>query len=500
MNGAGGRGFLLRRALAAVVTIGLAGISVLSLRARPEPVVNANHAPSDPDENQSSTNAGLASRSDGTGGIASAVHGAHGSGSAAFIGSGSCNSGGCHGSMKPEPSGRILGNEYRTWADTDPHAGAGVVLLAKRSKVMLDYLAALPHRDPKADRKACVTCHAPGAEPANFESLTRPAGLADGVRCEDCHGSAARWLEPHKSGPLGPARKAELGMTDTDSFVGRAKACAGCHVGSPGAEVDHDLIAGGHPRLNAELLSQLDRYPAHWDQRKERAARGTDAALKLWLAGQVTATERVGELIVARSRSTAVWPDLAWSNCYSCHRPVPFPEPVTLDGPGRPAIPGLGDWYLHDLAGLMGSDAWPLDPARRAEWSTSIAGLQSAGRSLTPTRPGLTGPAERLRSAARNLLPTGADGESGSAARPVMTPAALRKLADELTASLSSRPPLDWENATQRWYLARALAESLRAAGDGPAADQLLASFAPLKAKLRFPAGQASPKSFRPIR
>jgi hypothetical protein len=103
---------------------------------------------------------------------------------------------------------------------------------------------------------------------------------ADGVGCESCHGASGRWLGPHTT--LGWRdrpwpEKAALGMRNTKDLASRARLCAGCHVGDggsddlPARDVNHDLIAAGHPRLNFELSA----YPGRQRRRPTRFNRGT---------------------------------------------------------------------------------------------------------------------------------------------------------------------------------------------------------------------------------
>src|SRR5258707_1231750 len=68
-----------------------------------------------------------------------------------------------------------------------------------------------------------------------------------------------------------PQEKERLGMRPTKDLVARAKLCAECHVGTAEREVNHDLIAAGHPRLNFEFAAYLANMPAHWREEGENA-------------------------------------------------------------------------------------------------------------------------------------------------------------------------------------------------------------------------------------
>src|SRR5205809_4444042 len=164
----------------------------------------------------------------------------------------SCAATGCHGGNGPRAS---KGSEYTTWVAYDPHARAHTVLSEERSRRMIEAL-----RDPQAlpaERNVlCIKCHVhPSAAAVPAPARLR---LVDGVACENCHGPAEKWRSPHARPDWKAKSKEEkiaLGMQPLKDLLDRAKACVPCHVGSAAADVNHDLIAAGHPRLNFELAS-----------------------------------------------------------------------------------------------------------------------------------------------------------------------------------------------------------------------------------------------------
>ena len=78
--------------------------------------------------------------------------------------------------------------------------------------------------------------------------------------------------------------KRALGWRDTKNLATRADLCATCHVGTDRADVNHDLIAAGHPRLSFELGSFVATMPPHWDVAREKRQR-PDLEAKLWAVG-----------------------------------------------------------------------------------------------------------------------------------------------------------------------------------------------------------------------
>jgi len=96
------------------------------------------------------------------------------------------------------------------------------------------------------------------------------------VSCEACHGNAGQWLQPHTSwkGDRTESYK-QTGLKPLYDLGERALACAGCHMGAPAdgdhpvRDMNHDMIAAGHPRLNFDFAEYQRRLPKHW-QEKDR--------------------------------------------------------------------------------------------------------------------------------------------------------------------------------------------------------------------------------------
>ena len=99
-------------------------------------------------------------------------------------------------------------------------------------------------------------------------------------------------------------------MTNLSSPAARARVCVDCHVGnrSRGMDMNHDLIAAGHPRLNFEFASYLASYPKHWREAHEKAVPGPEREAasaefeaKSWAVGQVVTAGAVLDLLGARA-------------------------------------------------------------------------------------------------------------------------------------------------------------------------------------------------------
>ncbi len=242
-----------------------------------------------------------------------------------YVGTNSCAAANCHGG---DGSGPRWTSSYSDWVQRDKHARAYTVLLGERSRRMV---RALRYKQPAHEAVTCLNCHAlppvSGGRPGHDQRLA-----TDGVSCESCHGPASLWIARHVRSDwprVKLVQAADLSFYDTDDVRMRTRACTGCHVGGPGRDVNHDLIAAGHPRLNFEMSAYHANLPRHWDDsadRKRHAGRpdsadGTLRELKLWAVGQVETLRARAELSRWRAASTgsAPWPELAETRCFSCH-------------------------------------------------------------------------------------------------------------------------------------------------------------------------------------
>lgn len=228
----------------------------------------------------------------------------------------SCASGPCHNGNGPRGS---KGSEYTTWVSYDPHARAYAALLNSRSRLIEKNFRKLKDlKDAHAENDAvCLACHA--STPAKRKP---EVSVLDGVSCESCHGPAEKWLTTHylpEWQSKSAAEKIKEGMRPTKDLAYRAQACAECHVGTPEKEVNHDLIAAGHPRLNFEFGAYLANMPKHWDEHKEKEMDRSFEA-RAWAIGQVVSAAAAFELLHHRAADSKLpWPEFAEYDCFSCH-------------------------------------------------------------------------------------------------------------------------------------------------------------------------------------
>jgi hypothetical protein len=297
-----------------------------------------------------------------------------------FRGSASCASVACHNAAGP--AGRS-GSEYGAWINRDPHANAYGILYAKPSRQIVKRLYHLPDSvapKPQTDVR-CLKCHGIDADAPERNARFVPAEFG----CETCHGPAEKWLSQHYLAgwrEKSARQKAELGMRSTKDLLVRADLCVTCHVGGPDREVNHDLIAAGHPRLQFELSSFLAILPKHWDGSEEKR-RYPDLEARTWAIGQAASARAALELLAARAQKSKVqspkpnvqslpddfglwtldlglpqpWPEFAEYDCFACHHDLRLPSwrqnrdlKRSADRTsGRSGSLSWGGWYLSML-------------------------------------------------------------------------------------------------------------------------------------------------------
>jgi hypothetical protein len=270
------------------------------------------------------------------------------------LGAASCAAAACHNANGPRGS---RGSEYTTWIAHDPHSRAYTVLTEPRSyAIVKNYRRSRPAPEARPDQEAlCLNCHVqPGLATLNLDERF---SAADGVSCEACHGPAEKWLARHHRDEwrrLGPAERQALGMADTRDVLARAEGCVGCHVGRGDAQVNHELIEAGHPRLRFEYAAYLARYPRHWLLADDRR-RYPDFDARAWEVGQLASAAAALELLRERAgRPGGPWPEFAEHTCASCHHELEEPgaRRERSAAERRRATPPWGTWYYPMLPAL----------------------------------------------------------------------------------------------------------------------------------------------------
>lgn len=406
-------------------------------------------------------------------------------------GSTSCAAAACHNG---NTSGGVRGREYAIWVTRDPHRSAYGVLYDDRSAGIERNLRRTAAMKAWKDAR-CLNCHVhPGIDAAldGLSSLSdadaQQAGfLSDGVGCESCHGASGRWRSEHYTAAWrqkSDAEKQQLGMQPTKNLRARAQLCAGCHVGAPGREVDHDLLAAGHPRLSFEFAAFLANLPKHWDDAAERQTT-PDLEARAWTIGQAVSAAAAVRLLEEHARGHGAWPELAGYDCFACHHDLQQTSwRTSRDRRTLSGTPRWGDWYLSP-AGMS------VLKRQDAEAAAVLTQLQRKLSESNPAGAEIIGPARAAERALGNWL---ADSD-----RYVYDAAGLHNRLTELVRS--ARPAeLSWDQAAQLYLGLAALYQAEGDLGRGRLDAHLRDSLGAMVRQLEFPAAaQADQRYDSPV-
>jgi hypothetical protein len=291
---------------------------------------------------------------------------------AQMLGSLSCASTSCHGRQSNAARGTSpRGSEYAVWLEHDPHARAARTIQSEKFEKILD--GVVGNRDAEVRRETylrCAACHDPQGYAAAPKG-TRPVSYRAGFTCESCHGAAEHWLAAHYERDITREQLRELGLVDTKNLLARARQCASCHVGDAERDMNHDMIAAGHPPLRFELSAYHDLIPhKHWSDAERMDT--PQFKTQLWAAGQVAAADATLALLESRAHRAATngraddiaatsgrapWPEFAEYDCFACHqrlRPIKGSNQVPLIA--APGIPGWQPWNLALAEPLVGGE------------------------------------------------------------------------------------------------------------------------------------------------
>lgn len=267
-----------------------------------------------------------------------------------WIGRTSCGAATCHGGLTDR--GQAWHSSDSMWQAKDPHLLAGNVLLNPLSRRIVHAL------EPQAAFEEvlverCVSCHAPAiAHEKSHQSssqVTLRARLAEGVSCEACHGAASQWLTAHTLSTWDQKAAsrftAEFGMKDTETLVSRVENCASCHVGSRSRDglvrdMNHDMIAAGHPALHFDYWQSHQRLPSHWDASREKfASVSADEAPAVYADLRkyvlISAVRLSGERADYSQNTLRIKdfdPELSEFDCAACHHTLAIDSPRLVRG------------------------------------------------------------------------------------------------------------------------------------------------------------------------
>jgi Cytochrome c554 and c-prime len=305
-----------------------------------------------------------------------------------YVGVASCVNAGCHGSTQPLDSSRVLQNEYYTWLNHDKHAQAYNVLFNERSARIVRNMRLLK----KAyEEKVCLDCHSTNVA---AQDVSGQIDKEDGVQCEACHGPASGWRDTHMDEGWTHEQSVRAGMIDLDHLATRAHRCNTCHLGNAQKEVDHELIASGHPVLAFELDNYAASMPPHW--KRDDAKDGVRA----WAVGQAMKfRDSLGNL--ARHARGEEWPEFSDMNCTNCHHSLKGSTPRQERGwPDRAGLPSWSPQHWAVMRIVIGR----VSPQTRDQLDPLVAQLaRGVARMNDPA--GVAATADRARGLVHEIVP-----------------------------------------------------------------------------------------------
>jgi hypothetical protein len=310
-----------------------------------------------------------------------------------YVGPGSCSAVACHGGIQPRMSTKVLQNEYSTWVSQDKHARGYAVLTEPLGRQMSSILKIGPAE--KAQR--CLVCHAL-SEPK--EDKAREFDASEGVSCESCHGPASAWLGPHIQASAQHADMVKLGLVDNKSLTVRSEECLSCHLGSArkDMQVDHEMIAAGHPDLTFELDSFTAVEPPHWVEKSKDPLFG----MRAWGVGQAVQL-RESMLRVARRAQSGPWPEFSEMDCITCHHSLTGPESWRQKEGYEGHRAGDPPYNISRFI-VFRHFAQEIDPTGDQELGRQVGQVAALVTSMSPDRGAVESAAKRAATTADKLL------------------------------------------------------------------------------------------------
>ena len=372
-------------------------------------------------------------------------------------GAASCATSSCHGGPKAGVSSVDAphGSEYPLWLEHDPHAQSWKTISSDASVKILSKLGIL--RDGKIANVAgfqnCLACHNTDRNLGPEQLVPR---IAEGVGCESCHGPSEAWYDRHYQGYASKKNAtSNLGMTDSGPLVQRARICATCHVGGKDRDMNHDIIAAGHPALYFDMAVYHEAYPKHW---RDKVQDPTNFRSQLWLAGKLAMADAELELLESRACKTlpiSTWPELSNYQCNSCHVSLGgLPKPVNL--PDRALVitgrASVRNWNLAGIAVLSTNSV-----SAETDLSDSYKNLRELLQSPNPDSKLVAAKTHRLRIQLVNAF-----NENGKPTLPKWSRQDQTALSIQLLEE--SKRSNSWETAAEA-YTAVWATHPMRAAG-----------------------------------
>lgn len=259
------------------------------------------------------------------------------------LGYSSCAASACHGnpnanSLTTVPDRSCWQSSLTHFLAVDPHRRAFEVLKNEKSQQITTALrkGSSVHIPDAPKDPRCLACHTHPSLARNSIPESAKAFRTEGVGCEACHGDANSWRAAHTTWTAESRAKGIAATTfrDLNSLTVRAETCAGCHVGAPASngyptrDMNHDMIAAGHPALPEDLAALMTRLPKHWLERDRKKAdtpeRMLDSAwTELMINVRTESLRALSKDRKSRDDKRTPWPELSETKCTCCHHAIP---------------------------------------------------------------------------------------------------------------------------------------------------------------------------------
>ena len=247
-------------------------------------------------------------------------------------------------------------------------------------------------------------------------------------------------------------------------------------------DMNHDLIAAGHPALRFDLLLYNENLPKHWNAQNESERRFSRSAIRVRQVGRAInlvaaaslASERANDHLA--DHSAAPWPEFSDYDCFACHQSLSMREyqlPRRADG-GRKTP-------LHVSEGLPVWNSWHT-VGNELEMRETRRALEV----LSPPRSDPAKIAPLAKQIAERFL-----GKAKERMDAAETDAAIRQIAEQtiraVQRDLQASAPHDWHQAAIQYMDLDAAARDLERSQETEWLGRSLArSLATIERQLRF--------------
>jgi hypothetical protein len=376
-----------------------------------------------------------------------------------LLGAQSCAAASCHGGPHPGVAQPWLvrGSEYPLWFENDPHSRSWRTISSDESVAMMRRLKIMRGNEI-VDQKGfdnCLACH---NTTKRFHEPRSDVERKEGVGCSGCHGPEELWNSTHYQYSFDPLQSTDAGFVANGDLLTRARTCAACHVGDQDRDMNHDIIAAGHPALRYELATFHAWEPKHW--RDAEASDRTYYEAQLWLAGQIAAADASLSLIQARAakaHTISEWPELSAYDCSSCHHSLGLKNARRT--PSEESNQAIAPYSAWNTAGLLWVIRYRIEQGEATLEDERLAFALDEVRMLMESGPrpdsmqviAATGEARRA-------IAAWVDGVAGQSERSQFRSDRLGRIA--ASAAGKGRSFDTWESAVQLYLAAVAAKES----------------------------------------